>query len=143
MSVSLRITARSTSSAIRECSQAIVNELARDDGTYLCAADMYEVMAVWQTLPMHDQPSFIADFANIWRAADKVVYSKTLKTASTPRTHIEQHFEPRGSSADQSLGGTRPRRRRAYPRRPTGLVDVCHLFIAPIIVGDGNRAFRS
>ena len=55
---------------------------------------MYEVMLAWQTMPTHDQPSFIADFANIWRAADKVVYSRTLKTASTPRTRIEQHFEP-------------------------------------------------
>jgi len=126
---------------------SFVNELARGDGTYLYGRRMYEVMAVWQTLPTHDQPSFIADFANIWRAADKVVYSKTLKTASTPRTHIEQHFEPRGSSADESLGGTRPRRRRAYPRRAhafkAGLVDVCRLFIAPIIVGGGTSAFPS
>ena len=73
---------------------SFVNELERRDGTYLYVRRMYEVMAAWQTMPTHDQPSFIADFANIWRAADKVVYSKTLKTASTARTRIEQHFEP-------------------------------------------------
>ena len=110
------------------------------------AAGMYEVMAVWQTLPTHDQPSFIADFANIWRAADKVVYSKTLKTASTPRTHIEQHFEPEvvqrmkaSAARDLAVGGPT----LAAHAFKAGLVDVCHLFIAPIIVGDGNRAFQS
>jgi hypothetical protein len=73
---------------------------------------MYEVMAVWQTLPTHDQPSFIADFVNIWGAADKVVYSKNLKAASTPRTRIEQHFEPEAvqrmkasATQDLAIGG--------------------------------------
>jgi hypothetical protein len=73
---------------------SFVNEMVRPVGTYLYGRRMYEVMAAWQTLPTHDQPSFIADFSNIWRAADKVVYSKTLKSATTPRTRIEQHFEP-------------------------------------------------
>jgi dihydrofolate reductase len=91
---------------------SFVNELARDDGTYLYGRRMYEVMAVWQTLPTHDQPSFIADFVNIWRAADKVVYSKNLKAASTPRTRIEQHFEPEAvqrmkasATQDLAIGG--------------------------------------
>ena len=110
------------------------------------ALDMYEVMAVWQTLPTHDQPSCIADFANIWRAADKVVYSKTLKIASTPRTRIEQHFEPEAvqrikASAARDLAVSGPT--LAADAFSAGLVDVCHLFIAPIIVGDGKRAFPS
>src|SRR6516225_3961816 len=69
------------------------------------------VMAAWQTLSTDEQPSFIADFANIWRAADKVVYSKTLKATSTPRTRIEQHFEPaavqrlKASAAQASICG--------------------------------------
>jgi len=91
-------------------------------------------------MPTHDQPSFIADFANIWRAADKVIYSRTLKTASTPRTRIEQHFAPesvqqmKGSATrDLAIGGPTL---AAYAFK-AGLADVCHLFIAPIIVGNG------
>jgi hypothetical protein len=71
---------------------------------------------IWQTLPTHDQPSCIADFASLWRVADKVVYSKTLKTASIPRTSAT--FRAPGGSANESLSGTRPGRRRPYPRRP-------------------------
>jgi dihydrofolate reductase len=102
---------------------------------------MYEVMAVWQTLMTYDQPSFIVDFANIWRAADKVVYSKTL-IASTPRTRIEQHFEPEAvqrMNASAAVSGPA----LAAHAFNAGLVDVCHLFIAPIIVGGGNSAFPS
>ena len=105
---------------------------------------MYDGMAVWQTLPIHDQPSFIADFANIWRSADKVVYSKTLKTASTPRTRIERHFEPEAvqrikASATRDLTVSGPT--LAAHAFKAGLIDVCNLFIAPIIVGDANSAF--
>jgi dihydrofolate reductase len=125
---------------------SFINELGRHDGTYLYGRRMYEVMAVWQTLPTHDQPSCIADFANIWRAADKVIYSKTLKTASTPRTRIEQHFEPEAvrrikasATRDLAVGGPT----LAAHAFKAGLIDVCHVFIAPIIVGDGNSAFPS
>ena len=110
------------------------------------ARRMYDVMAVWQTLPIHDQPSFIADFANVWRAADKVVYSKTLKTDSTPRTCIERHFEPEAvqrmkASAMRDLTVSGPT--LAAHAFKAVLIDFCHLFIAPIIVGDGNSAFPS
>ena len=125
---------------------SFVNELARDYGTYLYGRRMYEVMAAWQTLPTHDQPSFIADFANTWRAAEKVVYSQTLKTVSTPRTHIEQHFEPEvvrrmkaSAARDLAVGGPT----LAAHAFKAGLVDACHLFIAPIILGDGNCVFPS
>jgi dihydrofolate reductase len=125
---------------------SFVNELVADQGTYLYGRRMYEVMAVWQTFPTHDQPSFVGDFANIWRAAEKVVYSTTLKTPSTPRTRIEPHFESEAvqrmkASAvrDVAIGGPTL---AAHAFR-AGLIDVCHLFIAPIIVGDGNPAFPS
>jgi dihydrofolate reductase len=79
-------------------------------------------------------------------AADKVVYSKTLKSAFTPRTRIEQHFEPEAvqrmkasAARDLAIGGPT----LAAHAFKAGLVDVCHLFIAPIIVGGGNRAFPS
>ena len=94
-----------------------INELMRHDGTYLYGRRMYEVMAAWQTMPTHDPPSYIADFANIWRAADKLVYSRTLKAASTPRTRIEQNFEPEAVRR-MKASTARPRHQRAYSRRP-------------------------
>lgn len=123
-----------------------INELQRPVGTYLYGRRMYEVMAAWQTLPTQDQPAFIADFANIWRAADKVVYSNTLKTAPTPRTRIEQHFEPKAVqrmkvTAAQDLTVSGPT--LAAQAFKAGLVDECHLFISPIMVGDGQSAFPS
>ena len=123
---------------------SFINELERPVGTYLYGRRMYEVMAAWQTLPTHEQPSFMTDFADIWRAADKVVYSKTLKAASTPRTRIEQHFEPQAvqqrkasAARDFAVGGPT----LAAHAFNAGIVDVCHLFIAPIVVGDGKSAF--
>jgi dihydrofolate reductase len=124
---------------------SFVNELVRHDGT-LYGRRMYEVTAVWQTLPTHDQPSFIADFVNLWRAADEVVYSKTLKTSSTPRTRIEQHFEPETVQRMKASAAARPSCRGptlAAHAFKAGLIDVCHVFIAPIIVGDGNSCASS
>lgn len=124
---------------------SFINELERPVGTYLYGRRMYEVMAVWQTMQTHDEPSCIADFATSWRAADKVVYSTTLKTASTPRTSIEHRFEAEAvqqmkasAAQDLAIGGPTL---AAYAFK-AGLVDVCHLFIAPHIVGGGNSAFR-
>lgn len=123
---------------------SFVNELERPAGTYLYGRRMYEVMAVWQTLQTDDEPSVIAEFADIWRAADKVVYSSTLKTASTPGTRIEQRFDPEAvrqmkasAGRDLSIGGPTL---AAHAFR-AGLVDVCDLFITPVIVGGGTSAF--
>ena len=71
-----------------------VNDLARPVGTYLLGRRMYEVLVAWETLAVGDQPPYIRDFAEIWRAADKIVYSKTLETASSARTRIERDFNP-------------------------------------------------
>jgi len=121
-----------------------VNDLERPVGTYLYGRRMYEVMAVWQTLEINDQPAFIRDYATLWRSAQKVVYSSTLKGASTPRTRIERAFEPDAvqqmklsAPQDISIGGPN----LAAQALKAGLVDVCHLFVAPIIVGGGNSAF--
>ena len=123
---------------------AFINELERPVGTYLYGRRMYEVMAVWQTMQTDDEPSCVADFASIWRAADKVVYSTTLKTASTPRTSVEHRFEPEAvqqlkasASQDLAVGGPTV----AAHAFEAGLVDVCHPFIAPHIVGGGRSAF--
>src|SRR5262249_10514580 len=106
--------------------------------TYLYGRRMNEVMAAWRTLPTHDQPSVIADFANLWCAADKVVYFTTLKAASTPKPRIEKYFGPEAvegmkppASRDLAIGGLT----FAAHSFKAGLVEVCHLFIAPILRG--------
>src|SRR6059036_3754215 len=72
-----------------------VNKLERPVGTYLYGRRMYEVMVFWEaTRTLADQPPFMQDFAEIWQAADKIVYSKTLKTVSSARTRIERDFDP-------------------------------------------------
>lgn len=123
---------------------SFINELERPVGTYLYGRRMYEVMAVWQTLRTDDEPPCIAEFADIWRAADKVVYSTTLTTASTPGTRIEHRFEPEAvrrmkASAAQDLAVGGPT--LAAHALQAGLVDVCHLFLAPHLVGGGKGVF--
>ena len=133
---------------------SFIKELLRPVGTHLYGRRMYEVMSVWQTMAKRNRPSTFADwddgtwqdFANIWRAVDKVVYSSTLKVASTPKTRIEECFEAEAvlrmkavAARDLTIGGPT----LAAHAFKAGLVDVCHLFIAPIVVGDGNSAFRS
>jgi dihydrofolate reductase len=122
----------------------LVNELARSVGTHLYGRRMYEVLVAWETLPLEDQPPYIRDFAEIWRSADKVVYSSTLQTASSARTRIEPSFDPEAVHAlkassvhDLSIGGPH----LAAEAFRAGLVDETHLFLAPIVVGGGNPVF--
>src|SRR5438309_8263582 len=89
-----------------------VNDLERPVGTYLYGRRMYEVMVYWETAPTADGAPFMRDFANIWQAADKIVYSKTLQTASSARTRIERDFDPAAvrhmkatSDRDITVGG--------------------------------------
>jgi dihydrofolate reductase len=122
---------------------AFVNDLERPIGTYLYGRQMYEVMLAWETLDLDDQPPVIADFAEVWRAADKVVYSSTLEAASSARTRIERDFDPEPvrqlkakTERDLSIGGP-ILAARAFE---AGLVDELHLLVAPIVVGGGKRA---
>jgi dihydrofolate reductase len=119
------------------------NDLERPIGTYLYGRRMYEVMVAWETMDLADQPPFIQDFAELWRAADKVVYSTTLETASSARTRIERDFDPESirqlkasAGRDLTVGGPD----LAAHAFEAGLVDECHLFLAPILVGGGKRA---
>ena len=119
-----------------------VNDLERPVGTYLYGRRMYEVMVYWETITLADQPPFIQDFAEIWQAADKIVYSKTLETASSARTRIERHFDPEAvrqmkaaAGSDITVGGPE----LAAQAIEAGLVDECHLFVAPIVVGGGKQ----
>ncbi|MGH2540637.1 MAG: dihydrofolate reductase family protein [Actinomycetota bacterium] len=121
---------------------SFVNDLERSIGTSLLGRRMYEVMVAWETMDLTDQPSYIRDFAEIWRTADKVVYSTTLETASSERTRIERAFDPAAikrlkASADRdvSIGGPH----LAAQAMKTGLVDEIQLFVAPVVVGGGTR----
>jgi dihydrofolate reductase len=120
-----------------------VNDLSRPVGTFLLGRRMYEVLVAWETLSVADQPPVIEDFAEIWRAADKVVYSKTLEAASSARTRIERDFNPEAvrqlkATADRDLAVGGPE--LAAQAFKAGLVDECHLILAPIVVGGGTEA---
>jgi dihydrofolate reductase len=124
---------------------AFVNDLERTVGTYLYGRRMYEVMAAWETISTGaGQPPSIRDYAEIWRAADKIVYSRTLEDVASARTRIERDFDPEAvrelkasAGADLSVGGPH----LAARALEAGLVDECHLFLNPVVVGGGNQAF--
>jgi dihydrofolate reductase len=121
-----------------------VNDLERPIGTYLYGRRMYEVMLFWEALPdLAGEPPVMADFAALWRAADKVVYSTTLETVSSARTRIERAFDPvvvgqmkQSSDHDLTVGGAD----LAAQAMRAGLVDECHLFLTPVLLGGGKRA---
>ena len=122
---------------------AFVNDLVRPIRTYLYGRRMYEVMAAWETMGLADEPPSIRDFAEIWRAADKVVYSRTLEAVSSARTTIVRDFDPdevrrmrAGADRDLAIGGPE----LAALAFRAGLVDECHLYLAPVAVGRGKRA---
>jgi dihydrofolate reductase len=122
---------------------SFVNDLERPVGTYLYGRRMYEVLAAWETMDTIGQPSVIQDYAEIWREADKIVYSTTLETAASARTRIERSFDPDAvlqmkSSAgrDLSVGGPD----LAAQAIKAGLVDELHLFVSPILVGGGKQS---
>jgi len=123
---------------------AFINDLERPVGTYLYGRRMYETMAVWETIDSGpDQRPVWRDFANIWRSADKVVYSRTLDEVSTPRTRLERAFEPEAvrlmkASAERDLVVGGPDL-AAHAIR-AGLVDIYQLFLTPIMVGGSKQA---
>jgi dihydrofolate reductase len=121
-----------------------VNDLERPVGTYLYGRRMYEVMVFWETAQtVAGQSPVFRDFAQIWQAADKIVYSKTLKTASSARTQIEQEFDPEAirqmkatAERDIAVGGPE----LAAQAIKAGLVDEYQLFLVPVVVGGGKRS---
>jgi dihydrofolate reductase len=128
-----------------------VNDLVRPVGTYLYGRRMYEVMNYWEQPEAFDgQPPYIQDFARIWRAAEKVVFSTRLETASGEKTRIERNFDPQAirrlketARSDLAIGGAD----LAGQAIRAGLVDEYQLLLSPIIVGGGKRvlpdAFRT
>ncbi len=121
-----------------------LNDLERPVGTYLYGRRMYEVMAAWETMhTLPDQPAFTLDFAAIWQAADKIVYSTTLPTVASARTRIARDFDPATirqlkarARQDLTVGGPG----LAAQALTAGLVDECQLFVSPIAVGGGIPA---
>jgi dihydrofolate reductase len=122
---------------------AFVNDLERPVGTYLYGRRMYEVMLAWEALKPDGESPAIRDFAEIWRAADKIVYSSTLGAASSARTRLERQFDPEAvrrlkesAARDLAVGGP-TLAARAFE---AGLVDELHVVVAPIVVGGGKRS---
>jgi dihydrofolate reductase len=121
-----------------------VNDLERPVGTYLYGRRMYDVMRAWETMDtVPDQPRAMQDYAEIWQAADKIVYSRTLETVSSARTRIERDFDPEAirqlkaeAGRDISVGGPE----LAAHAIEAGLVDELHLFLTPIVLGGGKQA---
>jgi dihydrofolate reductase len=123
---------------------SFVNDLERPVGTYLYGRRMYEVMTYWETAhTLADQSHVARDFAEIWQAADKVVYSKTLEDVSSARTRIERDFDAEAirqlkASAEHDLTVGGPD--LAAQAIKAGLVDEFQLFLMPIMVGGGKQA---
>jgi dihydrofolate reductase len=121
---------------------AFITDLIRPYGTYLYGRRLYESMAVWETDPgLAAQSDLYADFAAVWQAADKIVYSSTLDAVSTARSRIERHVDPDAVRAtkeaaphDLMIGGAN----FAAQLFAAGLVDECHLFVGPAVVGRGK-----
>ncbi|MBK5288358.1 MAG: dihydrofolate reductase family protein [Acidimicrobiia bacterium] len=120
-----------------------VNELERPIGTYLYGRRMYDVMAAWESMDIAGDPSSATtEYANIWRNADKIVYSTTLTAVTSARTRLERRFDPAAvakfkaaSKSDLSVGGSH----LAGPAIAAGLVDEYHQFVTPVVVGGGTH----
>ena len=119
------------------------NELERGIGTHLYGRRMYETMVVWETMDLEGEPAVIRDYAAIWRAAEKVVYSRTLAEVASERTRIERDFDVEAvrelksaAARDLAIGGAELAGRAIA----AGLVDEQQLLLAPVLVGAGKRA---
>jgi dihydrofolate reductase len=122
---------------------AAVNDVMRRVGTQLYGRRLYDVMLAWETMNVTDASVVAKDFAAIWRASEKVVYSRSLEQVSSARTRIEREFDPAAvaglkaaSTRDLLVGGPE----LAGQALRAGLVDEVHLFVSPVVVGGGNRA---
>jgi dihydrofolate reductase len=123
---------------------AFITDLIRPVGTWLYGRRLYEAMSVWETdATLAAQSDLMADFAEVWKAGEKIVYSTTLGAVSTARSRLERSFDPgsvrgmkRSATGDVTVGGAN----LAAQAFKGGLVDECHLFIHPVLVGGGKPA---
>jgi dihydrofolate reductase len=133
---------------------AFVNDLSRGVGTFVCGRRLYDVMRYWDSAPTGDSAddaddaddaAVMADFARIWQGADKVVHSRSLASVSSPRTRLEQTFDPpalarlvAAAERDVSIGGPT----LAAEALRAGIVDEVHVFRVPVVVGGGTAALQ-
>jgi dihydrofolate reductase len=121
-----------------------VNDLERSNGTYLYGRRMYEVMRYWETAPTgNGELSAAEDYARIWQAADKIVYSTSLQQISSARTSLEREFDPQAirdmkATAARDITVSGPM--LAAQALNFGLIDECHFFLTPAVVGGGTSA---
>jgi dihydrofolate reductase len=120
-----------------------INDVERPVDTYLYGRRMYEAMIFWETAPIDDQPPWVVEFTHLWRAAHKVVFSKSLASVSSGRTSLERELNVEairrmkaGAIQDLTVGGADV----AAQAFDAGLVDECHLFFWPIVLGSGKHA---
>src|SRR5215471_137923 len=126
---------------------AFITDLVRPVGTFLYGRRLYETMAVWETDPaLAAQSRLMADFAHVWQTADKIVYSTTLDAVTTAKSRLERRFDPgsirtmkASANRDLTVGGANL---AAHAFRAK-LVDECHLFICPVIIGRGKPSLPS
>jgi dihydrofolate reductase len=124
-----------------------ITDVLRPVGAYLYGRRMYETMAVWEADPtLAAQSELMADFVSVWQAVGKIVYSTTLHAASTANTRLERRFDPdsvrdmkTSAATDFTVGGPT----LAGQAFTAGLVDECHLFVYPVLIGEGKPAFPS
>ena len=122
-----------------------INAAEREVGTYLYGRTMYEMMIGWENDPaLAAQSPKSAEFAEIWQAAEKVVFSRSLEAVSTKRTRIERSFDPdlvraikAEASQDLNISGADV----AASAWRAGVIDECQVFVAPMLVGSGKRMF--
>jgi dihydrofolate reductase len=121
---------------------AFTTDLLRSVGTFLYGRRLYESMAVWETdAALAARSDLMADFAEAWQAANKVVYSTTLAAVSTADTRLERQFDPAAvdqlkatAGSDLTVGGAH----LATQAFKAGLVDECQLLVWPVVVGGGK-----
>ena len=120
-----------------------INEIQRSVATYLYGRRMYEAMVYWETASLEDVPRWVADFTTAWREADKVVFSRSLTAVSSAHTTLEHAFDRDGvrartavATGDLTVGGAD----LAAQAFGAGLVDECHLFVWPVVLGGGKPA---
>jgi len=123
---------------------AYVNDAERPIGTYLYGRRLYDTMVVWETMPTDEEPAVVADYACVWRAADKVVFSRSLSEARSARTTIRREFVPDDIRRLKQEAGDRPMSvggaELAGVALRAGLVDEVQLYVNPVVVGAGKRA---
>ncbi|GAA0486764.1 deaminase [Paractinoplanes deccanensis] len=128
-----------------EESHRFIGERSKSVGTYLMGRRMYEVMSYWETAhELAGEPAVVHEFARVWQAADKVVYSTTLTGVTTGRTRLERTFEPEAvrklkESDDRDITIEGPT--LAAQAVKAGLVDEYQLIVAPALAGGGTPFF--